>query len=172
MRNLLSFETERLIIRPVTIDDAPFIHELVNTPKWLENIGDRKVYSISDAEEYITSRISAQFEKLGFGNYMVVRKEDGKSMGNCGLYDRPGLDGIDLGFAFLPQFVGMGYGFEAASKLKEAAKVDFMIKSLNAITIESNLPSQSLLLKLGFTFQKLISFEDGGEVMMLFVCEL
>ena len=38
-------------------------------------------------------------------------------MGSCGLYDREGLDGVDIGFAFLPQFEGQGFGFEAAKKV-------------------------------------------------------
>jgi RimJ/RimL family protein N-acetyltransferase len=172
MQKLLTFETDRLFIRPVTKDDAAFIHKLVNTPKWLENIGDRKVYSAVDAEQYITSRITSQFDRLGFGNYMVTRKVDGELLGNCGLYDRPGLEGVDLGFAFLAEHEGQGYGFEAAHRLKEAAKVNFGLTRLQAITIKSNIASQRLLSKLGFTFEKMTTVEAGGDTIMLFVCEL
>jgi len=172
MFSLLTFETERLIIRPVTIEDAPFIYQLVNSPKWLQNIGDRKVYSVTDAERYIASKITAQFERLGFGNYMVIKKEDGKLLGNCGLYDRPGLEGVDLGFAFLEEHEGQGYGFEAASRLKQAAKADFGLIQLQAITIKSNISSQRLLTKLGFTFTKMTMVEEGSDLLMLYVCAL
>lgn len=57
-----------------------------------------------------------QFERLGFGNYIMIRKSDGIKLGSCGLYDREGLDGIDIGYALMPQFERQGYAIEAASK--------------------------------------------------------
>ena len=40
------FETDRLILKPTSEEDAEFIFELLNTPKWLKYIGDRNVKSI------------------------------------------------------------------------------------------------------------------------------
>ena len=42
-------ETNRLRIRPLSAEDAPFILELVNEPAWLECIGDRGVRTRDDA---------------------------------------------------------------------------------------------------------------------------
>ena len=39
MKAYKHFETERLILHPTSEDDAAFIFELVNTPKWIVNIG-------------------------------------------------------------------------------------------------------------------------------------
>ena len=85
-----SFETERLLIQPLTKADAPHLLALMNTPKWIKNIGDRNVHTIAEAAAYIDEKITPQFERLGFGNYKVIRKSDGQFLGNCGLYDRPG----------------------------------------------------------------------------------
>ena len=38
-------KTERLIIRPFTFDDAPFILRLLNEPSFIENIGDKGIYA-------------------------------------------------------------------------------------------------------------------------------
>ncbi|WP_394993718.1 GNAT family N-acetyltransferase [Emticicia sp.] len=46
-------ETERLILRKFTLHDAAFVLELLNTPTWLQFIGDRNVLSIEDAENYL-----------------------------------------------------------------------------------------------------------------------
>ena len=97
-----SIATERLVLKPTTLEDAAFILELLNSPKWLKFIGDRNVKSIAEAEAYIKERMLPQFERLGFTNNVVIRKADGKKIGACGLYDRDGLEGIDIGFAFLP----------------------------------------------------------------------
>ena len=55
------FETQRLILRPTIIEDASFILELMNTPLWLQNIGDRGVHTIEAAEQYIEEKIRSQF---------------------------------------------------------------------------------------------------------------
>ena len=47
------YETERLMLKPTSIDDAAFVLAVMNTPKWIKNIGDRKVHSVEDAEQYI-----------------------------------------------------------------------------------------------------------------------
>ena len=144
------FETERLILRPTGVEDAALILKLLNMPKWLRFIGDRNVNTLEEAQLYIESRMLPQLERLGYGNYTLVKKSDGTRLGTCGLYDREGLEGIDIGFALLPEFEGEGYGFEAAKRIKVAAFEDFDINELQGITSKENIASQKLLKKLGF----------------------
>lgn len=168
MSDYQSFETERLYLKPTVQEDAPFILELLNTPKWLKYIGDRNVRSLEDAQAYIKERITPQFEKLGYSNYTVVRKSDGAKMGSCGLYDREGLAGIDIGFAFFPAYEKKGYAFEAANKVKEIAGKEFKLTLIRAITVQENLGSQRLLEKLGFSFKELIRIPNDEEELMLY----
>ena len=46
-------ETERLVLRQFTMDDATFIIELVNTPGWIEFIGDRNIKTTEQAKNYL-----------------------------------------------------------------------------------------------------------------------
>ena len=48
-------ETERLIIRQFKLSDASFIMQLLNSPGWLEYIGDRNIRTIDDAEAYLAN---------------------------------------------------------------------------------------------------------------------
>lgn len=160
----LSFETERLLLKPTDEADANFIFRLFNTPKWLQFIGDRQLRSEADACQYIQQRMLPQFIRLGYGNYTIIEQNTQTKIGLCGLYDREGLSEIDLGFAFFPEFEGKGFGFEAASKLIEVAKDSFKMTDLCAITDENNLASQKLLAKLGFTFKEKICLGDADEV--------
>lgn len=162
------FETERLLLKPTDIEDADFIFELMNTPKWMQFIGDRNVKSKDAAQTYIKNKIRAQNERLGFSNYTVIRKSDKIKMGSCGLYDREGLDGVDIGFAFLPQFEGQGYGFEAASEVLKMAFEKFNLDKVVAITVKSNLVSQSLLKKLGLVNKGEILLPGDDKKMILF----
>lgn len=45
----------------------------------------------------------------------VIRKLDNVKIGTCGLYDREGIDGVDIGFAFLPEYEKKGFAFENAN---------------------------------------------------------
>lgn len=162
------FETDRLLLTPSSIGDASFYLELLNTPKWLQNIGDRNVKSIEDSKTYIEQKMLPQLERLGFSNYTVIRKSDNIKLGCCGLYDREGIDGFDIGFAFLPAYEKMGYAYESAFKLKEVAITQFKIKKISAITIPENKSSQKLLEKLDFDFIKIITIPNDNEKLMLY----
>ncbi len=168
MENYKTFETERLYLKPTTEDEASFILALLNSPKWLENIGDRNVKTLEEAKIYIQTKITPQLEKLGYSNYTVIRKADKVILGSCGLYDREGLQGIDIGFAFLPEHEKQGYAFEAANKIKEAAFQEFGISKLCAITTQTNLASQKLLVKLGLKFIKIIRIPNDDEDLMYY----
>jgi [ribosomal protein S5]-alanine N-acetyltransferase len=141
---------ERIELKATSIDDAEFLFELMNTPKWLKFIGYRNVDSVSDAKAYIQKNYVTQQERLGFSTYTVILKADHTKLGVVGLYNREGVDGIDLGFAFLEQFEGKGYAYEAAQLLIDKAFQEFELTALKAITDENNLGSQKLLEKLGF----------------------
>ncbi|MGB0882154.1 MAG: GNAT family N-acetyltransferase [Vicingaceae bacterium] len=171
MPQFKSFETERLIIKPTDVEDADFIYELMNSPKWIKNIGQRNINSITDASEYIKAKSLPQLYRLGYANYTVSLKSNGSKIGTCGLYNREGLDGVDIGFAFLPQYEKMGYAFESAAKLINAAKEDFTLYKLNAITIKENLESKKLIEKLGFSFQKVINLPNDSEDLLLYQLE-
>jgi len=149
MTKYKTFETERLIIKPTSERDAEFIYELLNTPKWIQYIGERNIKTIDIANEYILNKMIPQLERLGYSNYTMIRKSDNVKIGTCGLYDRDGLEGIDIGFALLPEYENKGYAFESTDKLKDAAFDEFKLSEINAITTKDNISSKKLLEKLG-----------------------
>ena len=166
-----TYETARLLIKPTNIEDAAFILELLNSPKWIEHIGDRKVKTIEDAENYIRQKMLPQLERLGYSNNTIILKETGEKVGVCGLYDREGLEGVDIGFAFLPQFEKKGYARESAEKLIDAAFTAFGISKIAAITTRQNIDSQNLLTKLGFKHSQNIFLPDDPEELRLYSLE-
>ena len=164
-------ETERLVLKPLTTDDSGFIFELYNSPKFIEFIGDRNIKTIQDAEQYITTKFLPQLEKLGYGNYLVVKKSDNTKIGAVGIFQRDGLDVHDIGFSFLPEFEGKGYGFESASKLLETAFSVFNLNTISAITTKENIASQNLIKKLGLHYQKTVQLPDGEKELLYFEIE-
>ena len=70
-------DTPRLILRELTLDDAPFILELVNDPAWLRYIGDRGVRTLDDARAYLRNGPLASYARWGFGLWAVTMKGSG-----------------------------------------------------------------------------------------------
>jgi ribosomal-protein-alanine N-acetyltransferase len=171
MKQYKSYQTERLILRPVYQEDADFILELLNCPKWLQNIGDRNVKSLEDAKNYIATRMMPQLERLGYGNFAVIRKSDGARMGCCGLYDREGLEGVDIGFSFLPEYERKGYAYESAEKMMQLARDEFKLTRVSGITIEANTGSRKLLEKLGLKFEKFVTLPNDDEELMYYAIQ-
>jgi len=168
MDQFITYETERLILKPTSLKDAAFVKELLNTPKWLQFIGDRKVTDIKSAEVYINTNMLPAFKKNGFGNYTVIRKSDMVKIGCCGLYDREGVDGIDIGFAFLSEYENQGYALESSSKMKEIGVSYFGLSQISAITNPENEGSQKLLEKLDMSFSEMITLPNSNEELMLY----
>lgn len=165
------YETERLILRPMAAEDAEFILTLYNSPKFIQYIGDRYIRTVADAENYIERRFLPQFEKLGFGNYLILTKEGNQKIGGVGIFERDGLDVMDIGFSLLEEFEGKGYAYEAALKIKSVGMNDFGLKKLSAITTKDNASSQKLIEKLGLKFQRFVKIPNDPEELMYYETE-
>ena len=169
---MVVLETERLRLRQLTSSDAPFIVALLNDPDWLRYIGDRGVRTEEQAVAYIENGPQRSYAAHGFGLYLVERKAGGEAIGLCGLIQRDFLTDIDLGFAFLPNFRGAGYAFEAAAGVLRDAGARLTLTRVVAITALDNEPSARLLQKLGFHFEGLIAYPGEDEPVRLFGCTL
>jgi [ribosomal protein S5]-alanine N-acetyltransferase len=161
-------ETERLQLGHFSLYDAPFILELVNDPSWIQFIGDRGIHTLAQAEVYLQHGPMASYAENGFGLYLVRRTVDAMRLGMCGLVKRPSLPHVDIGFAFLPQFTGQGYAFEAATAVLHHAHHDLNLSPIVAITAPDNQRSVKLLEKCGLHFQEMISLGQGRPDTMLF----
>jgi len=157
-------KTERLDLHFVTKDDATFIYRLVNEKSWIENIGNRNVNSVEEAIPYIKKTFSDNYEKNGYGLYKVCLK-DGTAIGLNGLVNRDSLEHVDVGFACLPEYWGKGYSYEAAEAVLKFAEETLGIDYIVAITSPTNVPSQNLLKKLGYQFDKLVPYNEKEDSM-------
>lgn len=153
-------ETPRLHLRPFTLQDAPFILRLVNEPSWIEFIGDRNVHSITDAENYLEQGPLKNYSELGFGFWLVALKETGLPVGMCGITQRTYLDHPDIGFAFLPEYTGVGYAVEAAQAVVRYARDHLLLEKLYAYAVPENHRSIRLLEKLGFSYLRVLWLEE------------
>ena len=162
------YKTKRLIISELTLQDASFILRLTNTAGWLQFIGDKKIRTIADAENYIKTGPLASYIANGHGLYLVTQKNTNAPIGLCGIIKRDTLPDKDIGFALLPEYTGNGYALEAAAAILKNAQDTLLLKRMSAITLPSNDRSIHLLTRLGFVFEKMVVLPASEAELMLF----
>ena len=165
-------ETERLVLRHLSVDDARFMLELMNEPSYIRFIGDRKIRSLDGAKVSITNGPIASYAKNGFGLYLVELKETGESIGICGLIKRDTLEDVDIGYALLPKFWLKGYAIESAMAVKNYAHNVLGLKRIVGITDPENIGSIHVLEKIGMKFEKMIKLSEDDIDLKLFSIDL
>jgi RimJ/RimL family protein N-acetyltransferase len=161
-------ETNRLRLREFTLNDTDFIIALLNSPGWLQYIGDRNVKTQEQAISYLENGPLTSYRQHGFGLWLVESKADEKAIGMCGILKRDTLEHPDLGFAFLPSDQRKGYGYEIASKILLYANHQLKLFPLSAISLAHNVKSIRLLEKLGFRLVRKIRFSPDQEDLLLY----
>jgi [ribosomal protein S5]-alanine N-acetyltransferase len=160
--------TLRLIVRELTLDDAPFILELLNEPAFHRYIGDKGVRSLDGARHYLTTGPLASYAKHGFGLWLVALKDGDTPIGLCGPLRRDTLEHADLGFALLARHSGQGYAREAACAVLAYSRDVLQLDPILAVTAQENPASIKLLGKLGFQFERMIDLPGYTEPSRLF----
>ncbi|MGZ4134178.1 MAG: GNAT family N-acetyltransferase [Tumebacillaceae bacterium] len=165
-------ETDRLILRHQTPDDAAFMLELLNDPSWIQNIGDSGVRTLEDAQQHILKKSVEVYARDGFGFYLTELKDGGVPIGICGFAKRDWLEHADVGFAFLPRYWGQGYAYEASSAVMEYGKSVLGFTRVVAITSEENEASGKLLEKLGLHLENVIPYANTEELIRLYAINI
>jgi RimJ/RimL family protein N-acetyltransferase len=160
-------ETERLILRRLSVEDAAFILELLNEPSFLRYIGDKGVRTLDDARNYILTGPIDSYERFGFGLYLAALARDGAPIGICGLLKRETLKDVDIGFAFSPAFWGNGYALESASAVMAYGRDTLGLARIVAVSSPDNQRSIKILERLGMRFEQMVRLsEDAAEIKL------
>jgi [ribosomal protein S5]-alanine N-acetyltransferase len=153
-------ETSRLFLLQFRTSDAAFILRLLNEPSFIENIADRGVRTLDQAERYLLDGPIESYRRHGHGLWVVALKDNLQPIGMCGLLKRDQLPDVDLGYAFLPEFWSKGYALESARAVLDwAARRG--IERVVAIVSPRNTASIRVLEKLGFVFERMATLSPG-----------
>jgi len=151
-------ETSRCYIREMATEDVDALYSIYSDPnvsRYTEQLFEDK-----DKEKaYIEDYIKNVYAYYGFGNWLVVRKEDDVVIGRAGFDYRPGFDEPELGFVFGTPYQGQGYAYEVCSKLMELCGPVYDLYKVRALAEPENISSCKLLDKLGFHVEKEIVLE-------------
>lgn len=149
------FETPRLILRQITIEDAPLILELNSDPEIVKYVHEPTLQTIDKAEKIIKDIILPQY-KNNLGRWAIHIKDNMDFIGWCGLKHRHELNEIDLGYRLMQKVWGNGYATEAAQQTLKYGFDNLNLKLITGRAHIENLASIKVLEKIGMNF-----FEEG-----------
>ena len=144
-------ETERLLLRTFTEDDAPLIYDLNLDPEVTRYTLDPMV-SIDQAKEVLLNTILPQYALYNHGRWAVHVKPDLEFIGWCGLKTRPEMNEIDLGYRFIKTAWGKGYATESAYASLKYAFEKLEHDRIVGRALPPNIASLRVLEKIGMSY--------------------
>ena len=145
-------ETERLILRPVTLDDTQDFFEMDSNPNVHKYLGNNPVKSIDQSKAWIED-ILDQYETFGLGRLAVVNKTTNEFLGWSGIkYERQvraEFNYYDLGYRFKEQHWGNGYATEAAIASLKFGFEDLKLDEICGAAEDDHFVSNLILKKIG-----------------------
>ena len=150
-------QTERLILREFTIDDAIHFYKMNNDPEVIQYTGDNAFTSLEDAKEFLSNY--NQYELNNMGRWAVCLKDTNEFLGWCGLKYHPKDNIVEVGYRFYKKHWNKGYATESAK-----ASIDYGFKTLKLSKIYAhahieNLNSHQVIKKCGMEFVKEFDYE-------------
>ena len=142
-------ETERLVLRPITVEDMGFVYELFSRPETNRYSGHESPKSLEEAGElydkYMKPGSPSRFRVA------VELKETGEPVGTLGLYSYSERDGrAELGYDLLEEHWGRGIMTESVREVVRYGFEEIGLNRIEATIDPENTRSVRLVERLGF----------------------
>ncbi len=156
----ITLETERLLLRPFTLEDLEAFYLLATDPVILRYTGDPGVKSLEEARTVLVERPLADYRKYGYGRLACVHKQTGGVIGFSGLKYLDDLQEVDVGYRFLPAFWGVGLATESAQAVLDDGLTRLNLAHVIGLVDEENVASVRVLRKIGMTYTGKIEYRS------------
>jgi ribosomal-protein-alanine N-acetyltransferase len=151
----MPLETQRLLLRPPRLADAPALLEFLGDEKAMRYTQRRT--SLRDCRRYLAVH-ERQRRRNGCAPWVVLTKHDRLIVGFGGLYEDP-FDpgwGIEIGYFFAPAAWGQGYATELTRFCIDVAERNRRWSRIRAFAHPDNAASRRVLLKAGFEEERFV----------------
>lgn len=156
MAKTTTLATERMRLRPWTEDDyAPF-WTMSSDPRVYEFLPP---FADRNACDVFADRLRGDFERRGWGFWVLEHKESGGFMGIAGMHE-PGPEFgvgrpcVEIGWRLNPAFWGKGFATEAARAVMRFAFTELRLDELVSFTAVANTRSFGVMERLGMEREK------------------
>lgn len=166
-----TIKTKRLGLRPWKIDDLDFLINLNQNEDVMHYFPS--IQSEAQSRDFIL-RMNKCFKDSGYCYFAMVLLETDELLGFTGIMDQtnnlPFSPYTDIGWRLHPKFWKKGYVFEAAEACLQFAKTNTNLTEIISIAPKVNLPSISVMEKIGMSFIDTFQHPFLKEFPKLFDC--
>jgi len=142
-------ETERLVLRQLTMDDKEFIFKHFSDPEVCKYFDQEPFSKIEEAEELICWYENPN--KDLWRRWGIVKKDVNILIGTCGYHKWNKKDmRVEIGYDLYKEYWGNGYMSEALKVLIEYCFINLEVNRIDALTHLENIRSINALNKFGF----------------------
>lgn len=163
-----SLRTERLLLRPLTLEDAPAYWPLVSDAEVLRHTGERPCESLQQVRELLRDKPLTDYAARGHGRLAAVTRHDGRLVGWCGLKYLAELDEVDLGYRFVREVWGQGLATEAGAAVLHHGFHTLALQRVIGLVEPTNLASARVLRKLGLAFERTLMLPAHADEIHLY----
>ncbi|MBV9926940.1 MAG: GNAT family N-acetyltransferase [Acidobacteria bacterium] len=163
-------ETERLILRRFTPEDAEENYRIYTDPENMRFMG-RRPDSVEFERYHLRRHIADYYDVHDFGLWAVVLKEDGRLVGRCGLIYQPveGTREVEVSYLIDRHYWGRGLATEAARETVRLGFERYGLRRIVAMINPLNVASVRVAEKVGLRYERDADFRDYGKVAMYVV---
>lgn len=150
----IPFETERLELRYITLDDADDMFEYSCIEEVCEYLLWSPHINVDVTKGYIEF-LQKRYLRGLYADWAVVIKESGKMIGTCGYANVDSRESsCEIGYVLSPYFRGKGYMTEAVCEVLRLTFEVLQLKSAHLRIINENLASKKLAERVGFVLDR------------------
>ncbi|HEX6291522.1 MAG TPA: GNAT family N-acetyltransferase [Herpetosiphonaceae bacterium] len=156
-------ETERLILRRLTMDDLDALFALYRDPE-IRKYFPEGTLTYEETREELAWIIDVYYGQHGFGLWATIHKVTGQFIGRCGLlpWTIEGRAEVEVAYLLAKAYWGQGLATEAARAIASYAFEHLPIERLICLIDPENDASRRVAQKLGMTLEKDDLLDEHG----------
>jgi len=149
-------ETKRLILRPITIDDANDMFDYASDKEVVKTLTFPIHKTVEDSvfaiKEFFLTRVNNGVPEA----YAIIHKADNKMIGTCDIHKISNEDIAEIGYVVNRKYWGQGFVTEALIELVKVSFTHIGVRRLEIMHATENPASGRVIEKADFRFEGLI----------------
>lgn len=161
-------ETNRLLLRPLTLDDLPILATLYRDPD-IRRFFPEGTLTEAQTKEELEWIINVYYEQYGFGLWATIHKATDQFIGRCGLipWTLEGQKEVEVAYLLDKAYWGQGLATEVAEAIRDYGFTQLGLSRLICLIDPGHYASRRVAEKIGMFLEQSLDGIDGDGIPTL-----